>query len=105
VALPGNLASKLGPELLGWVDPMGCVKIAGRQSLDAAAMDEMDTRGLLYGALELDQRGGVRIPEGLLEAAGVYVNEPCVLVGMGQAVELWDAERYSRYATEAFGSG
>lgn len=105
VTLPGELATRLDSELLGWVGSVGCVKLGSRQSLGPDAIVEMDAQGVRYAALAMDEEGRVRIPDEFLAAAGFFVDAPCVLVGVGSAVELWDAERYSRYATEAFGSG
>jgi MraZ protein len=47
---------------------------------------------------KLDSAGRVRLPKPLIEHAGL--EGPCVIVGAGDNLEIWDGEAWSRHQTE-----
>jgi MraZ protein len=51
---------------------------------------------------DLDKQGRVVIPANLREHAGIV--QECVVIGVGQRLEVWDAERWKSYSADAAGS-
>lgn len=57
-------------------------------------------RALLSSAadIQLDSKGRINIPDNLLKLANLDKN--CLIIGMGDYIELWDADRWSDYNIE-----
>ncbi|KRM87923.1 division/cell wall cluster transcriptional repressor MraZ [Lacticaseibacillus thailandensis] len=57
---------------------------------------------LLYSAAtecELDKQGRINVPKPLMAHAGLA--KACVLVGVANRIEIWSAERWEQFATDA----
>lgn len=49
-------------------------------------------------ANEFDKQGRVNIPSPLIKYAGI--NKDCVIIGVGNRVEVWSAEKWDSFITE-----
>ncbi|WKF84870.1 division/cell wall cluster transcriptional repressor MraZ [Lacticaseibacillus pantheris] len=57
---------------------------------------------LLYSAAtecELDKQGRINVPKPLMTHAAL--DKACVLVGVANRIEIWNTERWERFATDA----
>ncbi|WP_390408290.1 division/cell wall cluster transcriptional repressor MraZ [Lacticaseibacillus jixiensis] len=59
------------------------------------------SRMLLAGAseCELDKQGRINLPNNLIAHAAL--TKDCVLIGVSSRIEIWSAERWAAYATDA----
>lgn len=48
--------------------------------------------------VQLDSKGRINIPDNLLKLANL--NKNCLVIGVGDYIELWDEERWSNYNTD-----
>jgi MraZ protein len=62
--------------------------------------DARKMRRRFHGSFDekLDSAGRVRLPKPLIEHAGL--GGPCVIVGAGDNLEIWNAETWSRHQAE-----
>lgn len=99
-----------GVVLCAWLDP--CVAVFTAEGFDRfsdsflAELNPLGAKGrqlrhFFHGKSfedKLDSAGRVRLPRALVEHAGL--KGPCVVVGMADWFEVWNAERWSAYEAE-----
>lgn len=99
-----------GVVLSKWFDP--CVAIHTTDEFERVAerylaphsplsRNARDVRRIFHGGSfdeKLDSAGRVRLPQTLVEHAGL--EGACVIVGSGEYLEIWNAERWAKHEAE-----
>jgi MraZ protein len=85
-----------GQELLDRIN----VRLAGQDPFFSASFDDEATALIARTqALPIDENGRVRIPDAMIEHAGL--KDRIVFVGKAQKFQVWDADRYAPIEAEA----
>jgi MraZ protein len=121
VSLPARLRNALGDTMLVltqgaddclWLYPPGGWKTLSRVVMDStspfSARSRIIRRRIIGPAqeLEIDKAGRIAVPQSLRDFAGLA--RDCVILGLVDYIEIWDAERYRDYLSaneEEFKSG
>ena len=85
-----------GQELLDRIN----TRLAGQDPFFSASFDDEATALIARTqALPIDENGRVRIPDAMIEHAGL--KDRIVFVGKAQKFQVWDADRYAPIEAEA----
>jgi MraZ protein len=85
-----------GQELLDRINS----RLAGQDPFFSASFDDEATALIARTqALPIDENGRVRIPDAMIEHAGL--KDKIVFVGKAQKFQVWDADRYAPIEAEA----
>jgi MraZ protein len=85
-----------GQELLDRIN----ARLAGQDPFFSASFDDEATALIARTqALPIDENGRVRIPDAMIEHAGL--KDRIVFVGKAQKFQVWDADRYAPIEAEA----